>query len=166
MSSTVSTVHWAQLHGHVTRRKMQCVTRHPTPRRHQPHFLSPPPPPHCSPWFSVLFVCVCARVKSCAVAGVKCMKDQCSKCRYIHRTSASVPSVPRQCGDQQLMCRWELLLAACAGLAAVSEPELGWQTTLHHTPHTRRCTQHTFWEHSHYCCSPAIARLPCSLTAG
>ena len=58
---TVSTVHWAQLHGHVTRRKMQCVTRHPTPRRHQPHFLSPPPPPH-SPWFSVLFVCVCVRV--------------------------------------------------------------------------------------------------------
>ena len=45
------------------------------------------------------------------------------------------------------MCRWELLLAACAGLAAVSEPELGWQTTLHcttahHTTHSGN-THHT-----------------------
>ena len=53
-----------------------------------------------------------------------------------------MPSVPRQCGDQQLMCRWELLLAACAGLAAVSEPELGWQTTLHCTTHQALHTTH------------------------
>ena len=29
-----------------------------------------------------LCLSVRVRVKSCAVAGVKCMKDQCSKCRY------------------------------------------------------------------------------------
>ena len=39
------------------------------------------------------------------------------------------------------MCRWELLLAACAGLAAVSEPEPGLAD--HTAPHTTHQALHT-----------------------
>ena len=147
------TVHWAQLHGHVTRRKMQCVTAAATSRTsYQQSAL------HAAHRAVVLFslsVRVCKKLRS--------GRSQV----YVCRTSASVDTLDQCKCAQRAPAVWgptvDVEIGAAAGClcwaAAVSEPEPGWQTT----PHTRRRTQHTFLEHSpHYCYSPeASLQLDC-----
>ena len=121
------TVHWAQLHGHVTRRKMQCVTAAATSRTsYQPSAL---------PCRGSLCLCVCKKLRS--------GRSQV----YVCRTSASVDTLDQckcaQCAPAVWGPTVDVEIGAAAGClcwaAAVSEPEPGWQTT----PHTAHQAPHT-----------------------
>ena len=148
------TVHWAQLHGHVTRRKMQCVTAAATSRTsYQQSAL------HAAHRAVVLFsLSVCKKLRS--------GRSQV----YVCRTSASVDTLDQckcaQCAPAVWGPTVDVEIGAAAGClcwaAAVSEPEPGWQTTPHRTPGAAHSTHS--WNTHHT--TATLLRLPCSLTAG